>query len=307
MKNLNQIVQDILKDKGIALNVKEIVSIIKSDYSDFYNAKMKRTEKDDKETFLQFCRELYGHYDQLKKYNVYKTVDSPQKYYYSSEEDQEDASFQCNNNESRSGLRPEFALYPLFLDYCKGQMGIEAMRLDENKSQKNRGKGTNEWKHPDIIGYKDLVKDFEHNTKLFMADCPCEKFDLYSFEIKDQEVTNSNLKEWFFQTVSNSSWANYSYLVAEGIKNTEVLQELELLCTSYKIGFIKFKREEVEDDLSNGKILIHAPRTNIDWNMIDRLAKLKNDDFNKYLKTLIELNQHHKNQNSSYPNSFYSN
>ncbi len=43
---------------------------------------------------------------------------------------------------------------------------------------------------------------------------------IFSFEIK-QELNFNNLREAFFQTVSNSSWANESYLVAAKIQNDE--------------------------------------------------------------------------------------
>jgi hypothetical protein len=37
---------------------------------------------------------------------------------------------------------------------------------------------------------------------------------LTSYEIKKEIKTDSELKEYYFQAVSNSSWANYGYLVA---------------------------------------------------------------------------------------------
>ena len=61
---------------------------------------------------------------------------------------------------------------------------------------------------------------------------------MYSFEVKDGIIKSHELREYFFQTVSNSSWANYSYLVAEGLGGDLVEKELQLLCASFKIGLI---------------------------------------------------------------------
>ena len=62
---------------------------------------------------------------------------------------------------------------------------------------------------------------------------------IYSFELK-RKVMLSNLREVFFQTVSNSSWANESYLVTAELSNDEDLMiELKRLSTSFGIGVIK--------------------------------------------------------------------
>ncbi len=46
----------------------------------------------------------------------------------------------------------------------------------------------------------------------------------------------------FFQTVSNSAWANYSYLVAADI-DERALNELQILCKAYNIGVIKLNKD----------------------------------------------------------------
>lgn len=62
---------------------------------------------------------------------------------------------------------------------------------------------------------------------------------LLSFELK-RALGFGNLRESFFQTVSNSSWANESYLVAvEVSEEEEFRKELSRLSTSFGIGVIK--------------------------------------------------------------------
>ena len=62
-----------------------------------------------------------------------------------------------------------------------------------------------------------------------MYEYAADRASLYSFEVKDGIITAGNLREAFFQTVSNSSWANYSYLVAEKLHDNAD-EELQLLC-----------------------------------------------------------------------------
>ena len=205
----------------------------------------------------------------------------------------------CNDKNNKQSIKPEHKLYPIFSEYCKKFLKIEVTRIDELKS-KRKPKGKNEWKHLDFTGYKDLAANFEKNTRDLMTEFSNEKILLYSFEIKDGKINLENLRESFFQTVSNSSWANYSYLVSEGV-DEDAADELRLLCASFKIGFIRLNKEDIEKSYT----AIPAIKTDIDWNMIDRLSKLENPDFNKYIEHLILTYRHHKDNLIPAP-AFYS-
>ena len=62
---------------------------------------------------------------------------------------------------------------------------------------------------------------------------------LYSYEVK-RELNFSNLRESYFQAVSNSSWANEGYLVAAEIdSDDEFLDEIKMLSNYFGIGLIK--------------------------------------------------------------------
>lgn len=61
---------------------------------------------------------------------------------------------------------------------------------------------------------------------------------LYSYELKRTIENDHQLKEYFFQALSNSSWANYGYLVAFDI-NEDIMEEMERLNRSFGIGVIK--------------------------------------------------------------------
>tara|TARA_Y100001960_G_scaffold52306_1_gene53358 strand:- start:17 stop:433 length:417 start_codon:yes stop_codon:yes gene_type:complete len=125
----------------------------------------------------------------------------------------------------------------------------------------------------------------ENETKEFIKYVGLEKHNLYSFEVK-KDITLSNLREYFFQTVSNSSWANFSYLVAESITK-DALEELEILSSSFKIGFISLSRTEDEESY----IQIPAEyKKSIDVNLINRILE-QNSDFKNYIELVKEFYQ----------------
>lgn len=174
----------------------------------------------------------------------------------------------------------EHDLYPKLNQYLKKTLKIHNKRIDENKSKNNMGKKGNEWLHPDIVGVKNLSTNWD-NTILEITKHTNDKLlELWSFEVK-KEITMSNIRESFFQTVSNSSWANYGYLVAREI-NPKALQELCILSNLHGIGFIKLNYENPE----KSRIEIPArENVNVDWNNIDRIFG-QNSDFEKYIKSI---------------------
>lgn len=101
----------------------------------------------------------------------------------------------------------------------------------------------------------------------------------FSFEMK-RELTMGNLRESFFQVVSNSSWANEGYLVAPNIDESETFRaELGRLSGSFGIGIIELDLERPE----TGRILFPArQKETIDWEGANKLAK-ENPDFRKFL------------------------
>jgi hypothetical protein len=102
---------------------------------------------------------------------------------------------------------------------------------------------------------------------------------LFSFELK-KEITFVNLRESFFQTVSNSSWANEGYLVAAEISSDEEFRaELRRLSISFGVGVIQLNL----DDPDSSAILFPArTRENLDWNAMNKLTM--NSDFQEFLR-----------------------
>ena len=105
------------------------------------------------------------------------------------------------------------------------------------------------------------------------------KVKLWSVEVKVL-LNRSNVREAYYQAVSNSSWANLGYLAAVQIEGVGTLDELRILYGMHGIGLIKLDR----DNPAESEILIPArERLEIEWAMCSRLAN-ENPDFRNYIK-----------------------
>jgi hypothetical protein len=144
--------------------------------------------------------------------------------------------------------------------------------LHETSSKRN----FSEWLHPDLIGFWFPFDDY--NPELIaLSGNGLSIARFYSFEMK-REITFANLRESFFQAVSNSSWANEAYLVAPNIDES-VHGELGRLSGSFGIGVI----ELVLEDPESSQILFQARRRpEIDWEGANKLAK-ENPDVRRFL------------------------
>ncbi|EMH21492.1 hypothetical protein HMPREF1451_00769 [Helicobacter pylori HP260BFii] len=91
----------------------------------------------------------------------------------------------------------------------------------------------------------------------------------------------SNLKESYFQAVSNSTWANEGYLVVFEEIEDEVLGELRRLNQSFGIGVIK-----LESEISNSKILLPAKEREIDIPTLNMLVEQSSEDFKPFMEKI---------------------
>ncbi len=60
------------------------------------------------------------------------------------------------------------------------------------------------------------------------------------------------MRKDFFQAVSNSSWANFGYLVATEVQGYDTMKELRMLSSLHGIGFIQVN----DDNPSDSQIII---------------------------------------------------
>jgi hypothetical protein len=138
-----------------------------------------------------------------------------------------------------------------------------------------------EWVHPDLVGWFFPIENWDNEVFELSSKIGNSSIKLYSFELK-KYLTFSNLREAFFQAVSNSSWANEGYLVAAEIsKDEDFQQELKRLSTAFGIGIIKI---DLEDPDATEIIYSAKGRETLDWETINKLTM--NSDFQEFVKRL---------------------
>ncbi|GAA7957103.1 hypothetical protein COL6_00670 [Helicobacter pylori] len=135
------------------------------------------------------------------------------------------------------------------------------------------------WNYPDIVGVYFPYNKYKEETLKFLHHTGQEKHKLFSFELK-KELSFSNLKESYFQAVSNSTWANEGYLVVFEIEY-KVLGELRRLNQSFGIGVIK-----LESEISNSKILLPAKEREINIPTLNMLIEQSPKDFKPFMANI---------------------
>lgn len=169
-------------------------------------------------------------------------------------------------------------LHPLLTYFAYFHLRCFTKTINHSHSPK---KEFGEWVHPDIVGCYFPFDEWKSEVYDLSSAISNTTIKLFSFELK-RELSFSNLRESFFQTVSNSTWANESYLVAAEIsKEQEFRDELSRLSTSFGIGVIQLN---IEDADSSEIIFPATNRENLDWETINKLTM--NTDFKEFISTV---------------------
>lgn len=199
-----------------------------------------------------------------------------------------------NNNES---AQPkdfyERSLHKLFCSYLRTR-NIYAKTIYHEKTP-NKIDNNAKWVHPDIIGVQ--FEDFKNDATLSLlkATEPKQSVHIYSYELKRRIESDYQLKQYYFQALSNSSWANFGYLVAFEI-NEDLTEEMERLNNAFGIGIILMQAND-------SKILFPAKEKQLDYNTIEKLNNL-NPDFCEFIKKLSKVMNASKDYTSDARNSF---
>ena len=105
--------------------------------------------------------------------------------------------------------------------------------------EQSNGKDNNQiWTHPDMVGIKFLNLQTKASQNFLKSINRVDTFKLSAYELKREINSDSELKKAFFQAVSNSSWANYGYLVAFEFSDS-LNEEMARLNQSFGIGIIE--------------------------------------------------------------------
>jgi hypothetical protein len=169
-------------------------------------------------------------------------------------------------------------LHPYLCYYAYYHLHCYSKTIKHSQSSK---KEFGEWVHPDIVACYFPFDEWKQEVYELSSSIGNISIKLLSFELK-RELNFGNLRESFFQTVSNSSWANESYLVAADVSEEEEFRnELARLSTSFGIGIIKLN---LEDPHSSEIIYPAKHREALDWETINKLTM--NTDFKEFLSTV---------------------
>ncbi|GAA7698986.1 COG2958 family protein [Helicobacter pylori] len=193
--------------------------------------------------------------------------------------EEDDEQSECSGT-----AKKEKDLHPLLVKFLSEDpnFNLQCKTIYHEKCKKDK-KGKGEWNYPDIVGVyfpqNDRHKNYKIETLEFLHHTGQNSYKLFSFELKVR-INFSNLKESYFQAVSNSSWANEGYLVVFNIDD-EVLNELRRLNQSFGIGFIK-----LESEISNSKILLPAKEREIDMQTLNMLIDDSPEDFKPFIKDI---------------------
>jgi hypothetical protein len=181
----------------------------------------------------------------------------------------------------------------VFCSYLRTR-NIYAKTIYHEKTS-NKVDNNAKWVHPDIIGVQ--FEEFKNDATLSLlkATEPKESVHIYSYELKRRIESDYQLKQYYFQALSNSSWANFGYLVAFEI-NDDLDEEMERLNNAFGIGIILMQ-------VNDSKILYPAKEKQLDYKTIEKLNNL-NPDFCEFIKKLSKVMNASKDYTSDARNSF---
>ncbi|MEI7825894.1 MAG: hypothetical protein WCI01_11390 [Chlorobiaceae bacterium] len=236
----------------------------------------------------QLAAEIASQRPVMEKRMALKTTEGrPRKYYYSSKTAEAEVAATEDGRKTtgnESSQYTEHDLYPILSEFLWREFSVFSKRIDEKRSRNSHGSGGNRWLFPDLIGVEDLSRDWHTEIKHCVQEISDRKTKLWSFEVK-KLINRANVREAYFQAVSNSSWANIGYLVTAEIQGAE--KEMRMLAGLHGIGLIKLDIESPADS----EIMIPArERMDVDWNTANRLAE-ENQDFMECVKLVRQFYQ----------------
>lgn len=183
----------------------------------------------------------------------------------------------------------ELELHPYLVKFAFERFNVYCKTINALKSVNTKSK-IGKWTNPDIVGINPVILNL---NKLFQNEIQklglfsTKVIEFYSFELKVR-LDKSNITEAYFQAVSNSTWANYGYLVVEDFENEKIfLENLSRLNNAYGIGLIKLNI----NNPSKSEIIISARFNDIaDINFMNFLSSSNNDFHNLITSTIETIN-----------------
>lgn len=293
MKLREAVMKKLSSAPGQQFKARELAEWIVGNYPDTTSKKAQNSGFTEAQLLNQLVAEISSNRPTwMKKHPELKTTaERPRLYYWSDKTDEQvvkEAETPADSSAADieyPALPSEYALYEPTIRFFLAEFHAFAMRIDEKTASNRKGINGNKWLFPDLCGIQSLVEGFDADVTSLVNLTAAEKAYLFSIEVK-VVLNNSNVREAFFQTVSNSSWANYGYLVAAQIDD-RVMDELRMLHGLHGIGVVRLN----VDDPSESQVLIPAAfNEQLDWNSFNRLI-VENSDFRAFAKKLTHFYQ----------------
>lgn len=202
-----------------------------------------------------------------------KTQDAKEEY---------DEQIECSDTaKKQKNSFDEGDLHKLLVKFLSEDPNFKLLCKTIRHEECKKGEGGEcKWNYPDIVGVYFPYNKYKEETLKFLHHTGQKRHKLFSFELK-KELSLSNLKESYFQAVSNSTWANEGYLVVFEEIEDKVLGELRRLNQSFGIGVIK-----LESEISNSKILLPAKEREIDIPTLNMLIEQSPEDFKPFMERI---------------------
>lgn len=235
-----------------------------------------------------------------KKSRIVKKSDRPVRFMLRRlDENPNQLGFKLNLNEQEthsenlvdintSKTRVKFSerdLHPLVVSFANAYFKVHLKTIFHETSKK-KGKGENKWLHPDLVGVYFPFSDYISDTIKLQKKLSVNTVKLFSFEVK-VSIDFNNLREYFFQAVSNSSWANEGYIVVLNINDDgsgSLYDEIRRLNNAFGIGLIQLNPENIYESKVHFSSRIN---NDIDWQTVNRLTT-DNKDFSNFIKDILE-------------------
>lgn len=179
----------------------------------------------------------------------------------------------------------ERELHPLLVKYVFSDPHFSCYaKTIFHESSNKKTKGANEWLHPDLVGVYFPFNDYSIETRELQSHLNVNSINLFAFEMKIA-LSFSNLRQSFFQAVSNASWANEGYLVCMKMdEDPDFKNELQRLSNAFGIGVIRLNTLSINES----EVIFPAEyKKAIDWDTVNRLSE-ESPDFRKFISDLTE-------------------
>jgi hypothetical protein len=193
---------------------------------------------------------------------------------------------QDDDDKSKSGFK-ECDLHLLLSTYLRSNAGglVDSKTISHEIS--NRKDKYQRWIHPDMVGVRFNKFESESMNTLSGTIDVSKCFELSSYELKKSIDGDADLKEKYFQALSNSSWANYGWLVAFEI-NPQIKDEMIRLSSTFGIGIIRLGATP-----GDTQIISQARHNSLDFTMMNKLCVV-NSDFKKFIDEVSHIIDHFK-------------